>query len=150
MPFSNRRHVPLQLPTPLPMDVTPELGSSQATLYPSTGVIDAVSLLSICLRRPEHVPRAYQIFRQLLEDSKTKAQTMPDTEIWAKVIQAMAELGKETEGRKPGEAAQWRDRTRGLIDAWEGAFRSTGQGKLAGREKEGIKVYQCWFAGMLK
>ena len=75
---------------------------------------------------------------------------MPDTEIWAKVIQAMAELGKETEGRKPGEAAQWRDRTRGLIDAWEGAFRSTGLGKLAGREKEGIKVYQGWSAGMVK
>ena len=146
--------------------MTPDADSQQATLYPSTGVLDSVSLISICLRRPEHVPRAYQIFRQLLEDSKTKTRRMPDTEIWAKVVQAMAELGAprykgeeggggprgmEAQRRKAEEeAAKWRDRTRGVVDAWEAAFRLSGQGVVAGREKEGIKVYQGWFAGMLQ
>lgn len=125
------------------------MDSTHATLYPSTGVIDSVSLISICLRRPEHVPRAYQIFKQLLEDSKTKTRRMPDTEIWAKVIQAMASLGRDLPG-KPEEGTKWKDRTQGVIDAWESAFRATGQGILAGKDREGIKIYQGWFAGMVQ
>jgi DNA-directed RNA polymerase len=149
------------------MDVIPDIDSTHATLYPSTGVIDNISTISICLRRPDQVPRAYLIFRQLLQDSKTGVRRMPDTEIWAKVVQGMASLGKEPdasvqeEGQQSGrhrarssaggsDAAKWRDRTRSVIDAWESAFKGTSRGELPGREREGIKVYQGWFAGMVE
>jgi DNA-directed RNA polymerase len=140
----------IQLPSPLPSDVIPEANAAQSTLYPSTGVIDSISMISICLRRPEHVPRAYQIFKQLLEDSRTGVRTLPDAEVWGRVIEGVAALGR----KGLGEALvyqNWRQRAQKLVCWWEAACGvEEQQGIAAGLERGGYQVYQGWLAGMVQ
>ncbi|WRT65024.1 uncharacterized protein IL334_001965 [Kwoniella shivajii] len=144
--YPGRTQPLLHLPSPLPTDITPNPNSPQSTLYPPTGVIDSISMISICLRRPEHVPRAYQIFKQLLEDSASGLRRVPDAEVWARVIEGVASLGKEVEGT-PWE--NWRKRAERLVSQWEGANGSWGTHQPAGLEKGGLKVYQGWFNGLI-
>ncbi|KAK8846742.1 hypothetical protein IAR55_005829 [Kwoniella newhampshirensis] len=145
--FPGRSHPLLHLPSPLPSDITPGPNAPQAALYPSTGVIDSVSMISICLRRPEHVPRAYQIFKQLLEDSISGQKRMPDAEVWARVIEGVASLGKETDGTV--HWANWRKRAERLVSQWENANGVWGNKEPAGLDKGGLKVYQGWFNGII-
>lgn len=141
---------PIQLPSPLPSDIIPDANATQSSLYPTTGVIDSISMISICLRRPEHVPRAYQIFKQLLEDSKTGVRTLPDAEVWGRVIEGVAGLGRKGQG----EALvyqNWRQRAQRLVSWWETACEvEDQQGIAAGLERGGYKVYQGWLAGMVQ
>jgi DNA-directed RNA polymerase len=106
-------------------------------------------MISICLRRPEHVPRAYQIFKQLVEDSKTGLRTIPDAEVWGRVIEGVASLGREGQGE--GVVYQkWRQRAERLVGWWEAACGTDSVGLPAGLGKGGLKVYQGWFEGMIK
>ncbi|WWC67681.1 uncharacterized protein I206_101593 [Kwoniella pini CBS 10737] len=145
-PYPGRTHPLLHLPSPLPTDVTPDANSPQSTLYPPTGVIDSISMISICLRRPEHIPRAYQIFKQLLEDSANRLRPTPEAEVWARVIEGVASLGKESEGTA---WENWRKRAERLVMQWQGAHGDFGAKQPIGLEHGGMKVYQGWFNGLI-
>ncbi|WWC87227.1 uncharacterized protein L201_002115 [Kwoniella dendrophila CBS 6074] len=145
--YPSRQHPLLHLPSPLPNDITPsDPNSVQSTLYPPTGVIDSISMISICLRRPEHVPRAYQIFKQLLEDSASGLRRIPDAEVWSRVIEGVASLGKESEGIA---FENWRKRAERLVSQWEGVNGNFAAKEPMGLEKGGLKVYQGWFNGLI-
>ena len=104
-------------------------------------------MISICLRRPEFVPRAYQIFRQILEDAATGLQRSPEAEIWGRVIEGTASLGDMRSGAE--KADNWRKRAARLVERWEDLSGI----KAIGREqmpKDWLKVYQGWFSGMIK
>nr|XP_018265754.1 DNA-directed RNA polymerase, mitochondrial [Kwoniella dejecticola CBS 10117]OBR87912.1 DNA-directed RNA polymerase, mitochondrial [Kwoniella dejecticola CBS 10117] len=145
-PYPGRQHPLLHLPSPLPTDITPNASSPQSTLYPPTGVIDSISMISICLRRPEHVPRAYQIFKQLLDDSANKLRPPPDAEVWARVIEGVAALGKQSEGTA---WENWRKRAERLVMQWQGAHGDFAAKQPIGLEHGGMKVYQGWFNGLI-
>ncbi len=112
-------------------------------------------MISICLRRPEFVPRAYQIFRQILEDAAIGLQPAPDVDVWARVIEGVAGLGKETPGAKKRntdgvtEAEKWRRRAAKLVERWETASGIDRRGKDEIGE-QGLKVYRGWFVGIVK
>jgi DNA-directed RNA polymerase len=104
-------------------------------------------MISICLRRPEFVPRAYQIFRQILEDTATGLQRTPEADVWGRVIEGMASLGNEKTGSD--NAQTWRRRAAKLVERWEAISGI----RLGGREelpKDGLKVYQGWFCGIVR
>lgn len=144
--FSPPTHRPIvHLPPPLPTDARNDCDP----LYPSTGVIDAISMISICLRRPEHIPRAYQIFQQLLGDSEGGFKRIPEADVWGKVIQGIASLAKPKHG-DPDAPVRWRRRAAGLVADWEMIHRSKGQNKVAGAPKDGLRIYQGWFAGLVR
>lgn len=137
----------LQLPSPLPSDIAPDADPFASSLYPSTGVIDSLSMISICLRRSAHIPRAYQIFKNLIEDSKTGMRRTPDAEVWGRVIQGVASLGKR--GDSSDETwKQWRTRAEVLVNQWEAA-NNVFKGSPA-LKNNGIKVYQGWLSGMIR
>lgn len=138
----------LNLPSPLPNDISPAPDSPQASLYPSTGVIDSISMISICLRRPEHVPRAYQIFTQLLHDSPTGQMRIPEAKVWAMVIEGVASLGNvHSHG---SSAPKWRGRAARLVEQWGEAHGARGSKEPAGMDRDGLRVYQGWFNGLIK
>jgi DNA-directed RNA polymerase len=145
-PLYPSRQDRITIPSPLPADVINAADYNQAALYPTTGVIDSISMISICLRRPEHIPRAYQIFNQVLLDVKAAPHRMPESEVWARVIEGVASLGE----MKPGEETwrTWRGRAAVLASKWE-AYCSVPKG-TAGLEHDGIKVYQGWLSGLMK
>lgn len=136
----------IQIPAPLPPDVMAKGDQSQAGLYPSAGVIDSVSMISICLRRPEHIPRAFQIFNNILSEVKSDSRRLPEAEIWARVIEGVASLGKD----KPGDMSwrTWRTRAEALVGKWE-TMNLQGRGN-AFLGDDGIKVYQGWLSGLTK
>ncbi|OWT39669.1 DNA-directed RNA polymerase, mitochondrial [Cryptococcus neoformans] len=137
----------LNLPSPLPNDISPAPDSPQASLYPSTGVIDSISMISICLRRPEHVPRAYQIFTQLLHDSPTGQMRIPEAKVWAMVIEGVASLGNvHSHG---SSAPKWRGRAARLVEQWGEAHGARGSKEPAGMDRDGLRVYQGWFNGLI-
>ncbi|WVR04429.1 hypothetical protein IAU60_001432 [Kwoniella sp. DSM 27419] len=146
-PYPVRPHAPIHLPSPLPTDVNPNPNAPQASLYPSTGVIDSISMISICLRRPEHIPRAFQIFKQLLEDSASGQRRVPEAEVWARVIEGVASLGKESD--KSANWETWRKRAERLVLQWEVANNVLGGREPAGMDRGGAKVYQGWFSGIV-
>jgi DNA-directed RNA polymerase len=120
--------------------------STYEALYPSTGVLDAISMISICLRRPDHIPRAYQIFKQLLGSVGSGPKRIPEADVWGKVIQGAQSLAKGS----GDEVKRWTRRAEGLVHEWETVNRSRGVPKVAGAAKDGIKVYQGWFAGLVR
>lgn len=149
-PLELHRALPiLQLPSPLPSDVAAGPTDPRSALYPTTGVIDSLSMISICLRRPEHVPRAYQIFRQLLEDSRRGLRRLPDAETWGKVLEGVARLGRDTAADQL-RSAMWRKRALDLVDRWEVEQKTKGLNVIAGEADGGMKVYQGWFAGTVR
>lgn len=146
-------HIPrqmIQLPNPLPSDVHASPTDPRSALYPSTGILDAHSMISVCLRTPEHVPRAYQIFRQLLEENQKGLTRMPDASVWGKVIEGAARQGREISLRENVKSTMWRRRALELVDRWETHHRTRGLSVLAGGNEDGIKVYQGWFAGTVR
>lgn len=140
----------IQLPDPLPSDVSAPPTDPRSALYPTTGILDAHSMISVCLRTPEHIPRAYQIFRQLLEENRKGLTRMPDASVWGKVIEGAAKLGREVNPNDTIKSAMWRRRARDLVDRWETHHRTSGLPVLAGGNEDGIKVYQGWFAGTVR
>lgn len=74
---------------------------------------------------------------------------MPDAEVWGKVIEGVARLGREVpqEGVK---SAMWRRRAQDLVDRWEIYHKTRGLNVLTGEGEGGLKVYQGWFAGSVR
>lgn len=148
LPSPFRAQPLLNLPSPLPNDISPPPDSPQASLYPSTGVIDSISMISICLRRPEHVPRAYQIFTQLLHDSPTGRMIIPEAKVWAMVIEGVASLGNvHSHG---SNAPKWRGRAARLVEQWGETHGARNSKEPAGLDRDGLRVYQGWFNGLIK
>ena len=101
-------------------------------------------MISICLRRPELIPRAYQIFKQVLEDSRTGVRRVPEAEVWARMVEGVASLGKV--GGNNWKI--WRRRAETVVGQWESIHGR--KGEPAGLEQGGEKVYQGWFAGLVQ
>ena len=135
------------MPSPLPPDVLIAGDTAQSTMYPSTGVLDSIALIAISLRRPDLVPRALMMFNQMLALVKADpSRQMPEAEIWGKVIEGVASLGKE--GPKNQEPAVWLGRAEKLIGRWE-SINDVPTGSAA-LQNDGIKIYQGWMSGLLK
>lgn len=144
------RNSNLVLPSPLPVDVAPTPGSLQHELYKPTSAVDTIAMLSICSSRPEFVPRAYQIFTQLLKDAEAGHAQIPEATVWANVIRGAAKLGKEKADRQGPKdlAALWRNRVTQLIWRWE-KLHDTPPGTPA-TDNNGIQIYRGWFAGTVR
>jgi hypothetical protein len=145
----------LNLPAPLPSDVTPQPGSLQEELFKSTSAIDIISILSICATRPEFVPRAYHIFQQLLADVKAGKQRAPEAKVWATVIKAMEKLGAPSSDAISDQRASelWRHRAESLVEQWEVLQAKEKKSPHSGQpalDHQGILIYRAWFAGMIE
>lgn len=140
----------IQLPEPLPTDTPASPSDLRSALYPSTGVIDSLSMIDICLRRPDHIPRGYQIFRQLLQEHEKGLRRLPEATVWGKVAEAAASLGRELTAKDTSKSSIWRRRAQEVVDKWETHHRTRGLNVLAGGHEDGIKVYQGWFAGSVR
>jgi DNA-directed RNA polymerase len=103
-------------------------------------------MISICLRRKEHIPRAYQIFNQILLDVKGEPHRMPEAEVWAAVLEGVASLGQDKGGDETWKT--WRNRADVLIGKWE-AYNNVVRGHPA-LHNNGLKVYQGYLSGLLK
>lgn len=133
----------ISLPPILPSDSQHENTHEQHQMYQSTGAIDSASMIAICLRRKEHIPRAYQIFRQIYADYEAGSRARPEAELYGRVIEGITTLA--VKGSTNEE--KWRSRAEGMIRQWE---RSTlGPQKVAAKKNRGIKVYQGWFSGLV-
>lgn len=134
----------VNMPSPLPPDVLNSTDSLGASLYPSTGVLDSISMIAICLRRPEHIPRAYQIFNHILIESRANtSKRTPEADIWGKVIEGVASLGKDKL-----KAKTWLSRAEVLVARWE-TMSDVPRGTPA-LANGGIKIYQGYLSGLLK
>ncbi|KAL1409899.1 DNA-directed RNA polymerase [Vanrija albida] len=144
-----RRLPSIQLPSPLPMDVPVPMQSLQAELYKPTSTVDTIAMLSICSSRSEFVPRAYQIFTQLLDDAKAGIARLPPAEVFANVIKGVAALGEDKGAKRQSEkdAAIWRHRALQLVWEWETTHR--GPRGIPMLEHDGVRVYRGWFAGLV-
>ncbi|TXT11160.1 hypothetical protein VHUM_01911 [Vanrija humicola] len=143
-----RRAPSIQLPSPLPMDVDVPMSSLQAELYKPTSTVDTIAMLSICSSRPEFVPRAYQIFTQLLDDVKAGLARLPSAEVFANVIKGVAALAvKGNKVQSEREAALWRHRALQLVYDWETTHQGTRGIPML--EHDGVRVYRGWFAGLV-
>lgn len=140
------------LPSPVPDDQP--LTGINADLYPPTSLLDSLSLISVCLRRPETTARAHDIFRQLLAEHRAGRAPRPEPDVWGSVIEGTAALAsppppRELTNAKLRKAADakiemWRNRARRLIEDWE---MSTSDDE---RSQEGSdKVYQGYVRGLL-
>lgn len=144
------RNSNLILPNPLPSDVVPPSGSLQSQLYKPTSAVDTIAMLSICSSRPEFVPRAYQIFAQLLDDAKAGKANYPEASVWANVVRGIAKLTKEKAPR-PGQkdlAALWRGRVSQLVWEWE-KLHDNAVGNPC-TDDDGILIYRAWFSGVVR
>lgn len=137
----------VRMPSPLPPDVLFADDSAQSTMYLSGGVLDSIALIAISLRRPDLVPRALLMFNQMLSGVKAdSSRQIPDAEIWGKVIEGVASLGKQQTGGQ--DPTVWLGRAERLVGRWESMNDvATGSPALL---NEGIKIYQGWMSGLLK
>lgn len=161
------------LPPPIPDDKQSRIsythlppGSSassvlQSELYPSTGLLDAISLISVCLRKRETTERGYEIFKRILEDVKSGRCAVPDASVWSSVISGILQLAPPTNSqtqttaedsrkaqvlRRTGE--QWARRARDLVGQWE-TLNGSHVGTPAGLNRGGDKVYAGWITGLI-
>lgn len=143
-PYDNKPRQIISLPPILPPDAQHENTAAQHELYPSTGAIDAASMIAICLRRKEHIPRAYQIFRQTFADFQAGLRAFPDAELHGRVVEGIMSLAVA------GSLGQdkWRGRADRVITQWETGMEGTP--KTAVKRSRGLKVYQGWFSGMVQ
>ena len=139
----------ISIPNILPPDVQDENTPEQHTLYPTSSVLDSISMISICLRRLDHIPRAYSIFRQLLQDYNSNLKPLPDADTFGKVcegVSRLSTLGKETD-------ELWRNRAARLVEQWEEVHlpeQISRDEYQAALKNNGIKVYQGWFNGLYR
>lgn len=154
------------LPSPIPLDdpraKDPSPRPTQSDLYPSTGLLDALSLISICLVKRATVPRGYEIFRRILADVSAGRCAAPDAAVWGSVIEAIAALSvnvsKATDERAAevaqSEADAWARRARELVRRWEEVNGAGASGssrvRAWGLKRGGEKVYQGWLRGLLR
>lgn len=143
-PYDNKPRQIISLPPILPPDAQHENSAAQHELYPSTGAIDAASMIAICLRRKEHIPRAFQIFRQTFADYNAGLRAFPDAELHGKVIEGIMSLAVAGSPHQD----KWRARADRLITQWEKGME--GPLKVAMKRSRGLKVYQGWFSGMVQ
>jgi DNA-directed RNA polymerase len=136
----------IRMPQPLPADVTNATDYAQSSMYAASGVLDSISMIAICLRRPEHIPRAYQIFQQILLDAKGSPHRLPEAEVWARVLEGITSLGE----MKPGDDTwkTWRTRADAMVGRWE-SHNNMPRGQPA-LQHDGLKVYQGYLSGLLK
>lgn len=134
------------LPSPLPTDQTPTIESS--SLYPSTALLDSLSLISVCLRRPETTPRAYDIFMRLLSSHDEGTSSLPAAAVWGSVIEGSGAMAKVV--IHPQQQRMWTERAADLVGRWE---RANGGGNVEGEavlRDDGVKVYRGWLRGALQ
>ncbi|KAJ9095344.1 hypothetical protein QFC21_005710 [Naganishia friedmannii] len=149
---------------------------TQSELYPSTGLLDALSLISVCLKRKETTPRGYEIFKRIVADAQAGRCALPDAAVWGSVVEGVAALAAlpttttssssaaSVEGRRlvderseqirRFEAEAWERKGRELVALWEGLNQAGEKEKgLKGRpvalHRGGEKVYQGWLRGLL-
>jgi hypothetical protein len=134
----------IALPQVLPTDAQSESTAELRTLFPSSGVIDSAAMIGICLRREDHIPRAYSIFRQLLADYASGSQPVPDAELFGKVVEGVSLLGKPS----VPQSAKWRSRAERIVEQWE-EIHGSGEYQAA-LQNSGIKVYQGWLSGLVR
>jgi len=136
----------IRMAQPLPADVINATDFAQSSMYPASGVLDSISMIAICLRRREHIPRAYQIFQQILLDAKGMPHRLPEAEVWARVLEGVTSLGE----MKPGDDTwkTWRTRAEALVGRWE-SHNNVPRGHPA-LQHDGLKVYQGYLSGLLK
>ena len=132
----------LSLPNILPPDAAADHTAQQHDLYPSTGVLNQTSMIGICLRRKEHIPRAYQIFRNILTDHEGGLRPCPDADIFGSVIEGLGLLGEEGSMH----ASLWRTRANKALQKWEEL--QHGQPLHASLGNNGISVYRGFFSGL--
>lgn len=164
-PFDFNLHAPspsfVTLPSPLPSDVAPPPGSIHSELYQTTSNVDTISILSICVSRPEFVPRAYNIFINLIEQVKRGESRNPDAKIWASVVKAIQKLGAPNvaDAQAANAAALWRTRAGQIVGNWE-ALNNWTAGKRTEAirapsgtpavKRQGLLIYRAWFAGIIE
>ncbi|KAJ9111267.1 hypothetical protein QFC22_006567 [Naganishia vaughanmartiniae] len=143
---------------------------TQSELYPSTGLLDALSLISVCLKRKETTPRGYEIFKRIVRDAQEGRCAVPDAAVWGSVVEGVTALARvspslPTEGRRLVderaeqirrlEAESWERKGRELVVLWEGlsegslADKGGLKGRPVGVQRGGEKVYQGWLRGLL-
>lgn len=98
---------------PPPLTVDQDSTTKNATLFPSTGFIESVSLISVCLDSAETIPRAYDLFQKLVSDFIAEQGPFPGLEIWAVVIQGVASLGDSD--------PKWYRRAEDIVLQWQRA-----------------------------
>ena len=134
----------IQLPPPLPSDSLHSSSTLQHAFYPTVGVIDSISMISMCLRRKEHIPRAYQIFQTMLKGLTTNASGIPDAQLFGKVVEGTASLAEPL----AEDSDLWRKRAQGLVRKWE-QLQDLPIDEPA-LEREGVRVYAGWLTGLVK
>lgn len=156
---------PIRGTTDIPPPNSPHARTTQSELYPSTGLLDALSLISVCLQKRETVPRGYEIFKRILADVSAGRCAVPDAAVWGSVIEATTALGKpdlsipSTDARR-SEVARlsedaWIRRGRELVGLWEevngaGTDPQGSRVRVYGLKRGGEKVYQGWLRGLLQ
>lgn len=133
------------LPSPLPTDQTPTIESS--SLYPSTALLDSLSLISVCLRRPETTPRAYDIFMRLLSSYDEATSSLPAAAVWGSVIEGSGAMAKVV--IHPQQQRMWTERAADLVHRWERVNGGNVEGEAVLRD-DGVKVYRGWLRGALQ
>lgn len=133
----------------LPTMIHPELWTEGIPIehqkaYPSGSVIDTISMISICLRREEHVPRAFQMFRQMLADAKRGERLPPDAELFGRMAEALTILGR---GDHPF-SSRWRERALDTVTRWHDQ-NGAPWGSRPVLVNDGIRVYRGLFAGLV-
>lgn len=143
------------LPPPLPDDQP--ASDAQAALYPSTSLLDSLSLIHICLGRKDTIPRAFDIFWTLLDDHAAGRTSLPDAHVWASVIEGVLSLDapKQAGGRSPNRKAAWASKAEALVAEWEkfNGGRSepgTSRPRPLGLGRGGEKVYAGWLRGLVE
>lgn len=168
------------LPSPIPDDrqsrkerpSSTTFARTQSELYPTTGLLDALSLISVCLRKRETTERGYEIFKRILGDVQEGRCAPPDAAVWGSVIAGISALASPasppttttTTTKDGGEAAPederrlevqrktaetWARRARELVHLWE-KLNGAQPGEAAGLRRGGEKVYQGWLRGLLQ
>lgn len=139
----------LHLPTPLPGDA--QFDSSNEEMYPSTNIVNAISMISICLRRKETIPRAYQVFSRQLELAEQGRSLWPDATIWGKTVEGLASFGRVDES---STLYKWFQRAQDLVSRWETVSAMRLQREIAPGEavldNGGIQIYTGLLHGLFR
>ena len=142
------------LPSPLPDDQP--ISEAQAALYPSTSLLDSLSLIHICLGRQDTIPRAFDIFWTLLDDHAAHRTSLPDANVWASVIEGILSLDapKQAGGRPVAGKSAWMPKAEVLIAEWEkfnGGRSEPGTSRVRplGLGRGGEKVYAGYLRGLV-
>ena len=133
----------VQLPSPIPLDSLQDADPLQHAFYPSSRLLESISMISMCLRRKEHIPRAHQVFQTLLKDTDNGTAGIPEAQVFGKVAEGAASLASEDDSD-----GVWRNRAAAIVRRWETLHGFPRDTPYLGQE--GIKVYAGWLSGLVK